>query len=548
MAWMGSASSIDRVAARDLASLPSGPAEVDAIGRNYPIVGFARSAALTMMGPRTAFAETDRTGRTPSATAREIGRNQPWVKGIIAAIAKPRSQGDRGIVTDRSTTGGEFHHAAGGPPPEGGAVVRGQLLVDRLVLDEVRRELPEGTRPLPPSSIDPQRLRLLRQWAAGDEQEPPPGQGYGQAGSPGAGPGPDQAQDRGGYEEGEEDREVPFARFELPPGEDLVCVVRRLRQRFGSYVGPNHVLFGEQSFAGSPATPPAPADPCWAAGPPGEAPSGRVGLIDTGFADFSGTAEAGRDQGIDQAPVSVDVPDADPVDGRLDWEAGHGTFIAGQIRHALPGGTIVVLKGLDGFGSIEEADLGHLMVLIDRRGIDVLNLSLGGYALDDERPAGVAAALARLVYQRDVVVVAAAGNKGVDRPFWPAASKHVVAVGALNEAGGWPAWFTNFGSWVDACAPGVDRCSWFFRFNGGLDAVPLPDVVEDYDYWATWSGTSFAAPQFAAAVCALRARLARDGVAIGFKDAAIRLLARGRRTVSGLGTEFDVDVAALPWP
>jgi subtilisin family serine protease len=450
-------------------------------------------------------------------------------------------------VTDRSRTGGEFHHASGGPASDA-AAVRGQLLVDRLVLEEVRSQLPEGTRPLPPSSLGPDRLRLLRRWAAGGEVDPGPGQGYGEPGSAGGASPGDEPSGRDGYEEGDDDREVPYARFELPPDEDLVCVVRRLRQRFGAYVGPNHVLFGEQSFAGSPATPPVPAGPCWDVRPPAGVSTGRVGVIDTGFADFSGTAEAGRGQGIDQAPLSVDVPDADPVDGKLDWEAGHGTFIAGQLRHALPDGTLVILKGLDGFGSIEEADLGHLIVLIGRRGIDLLNLSLGGYTLDDEPPTGVTAALAGLVFQRDVVVVAAAGNKGVDRPFWPAASRHVVAVGALNEPGGWPAWFTNFGSWVDACAPGVDCCSWFFRFAGGLDAVPMPDVVEEYDYWASWSGTSFAAPQFAAAVCTLRARLAGDGVAIGFKDAAIRLLARGRRTVSGLGTEFDVDIAALPWP
>jgi len=89
--------------------------------------------------------------------------------------------------------------------------------------------------------------------------------------------------------------------------------------------------------------------------------------------------------------------------------------------------------------------------------------------------------------------------------------------------------------------------SWFFGFEGELDAVPLP-VVEDFDFWATWSGTSFAAPQFSAAVCALRAKVRQQGEAIGFRDAAVRLLARGRRSVSGLGTEFDVDIAALPWP
>jgi len=444
------------------------------------------------------------------------------------------------IVSDRSTTGGEFHHAAAVEVDDGEIVVRGQLLVDRLVVNEVRRQLPEGTRPLPPSDLGRERLRLLTDWSNGEEgvQEPDPTFEAGRKGDDGDGDG----------DGGDGDEDVAFVRFELPRGEDLVCLVRRLRQEFGSYVGPNHVLFGEQSYHGSPATPPAPAPPGWESHPGRGASVGRVGILDTGFADFAGTGEVDRQVGIDQAPFSVDVPDADPHDGKLDWEAGHGTFIAGQIRHALPDADVVVVKGLDGLGSISEADLCHLMVLAARRGIDVLNLSLGGYALDDECPSGLAATIAQLVYQHDMVIVAAAGNKGSDRPFWPAASHHVVAVGALNQTDGYPAWFTNFGPWVDACAPGVDRTSWFFRFDGELDAVPLSGVAEDFRFWATWSGTSFAAPQFSAAVCALRAKLAEDGIAIGFREAAVRLLARGRRRVSGLGTEFDVDIAALPWP
>ena len=78
--------------------------------------------------------------------------------------------------------------------------------------------------------------------------------------------------------------------------------------------------------------------------------------------------------------------------------------------------------------------------------------------------------------------------------------------------------------------------------------MPIPVSLRIFDLWASWSGTSFAAPEFCAAVCALRARLEAEGVSIGFRDAAIRLLARGARTVSGLGTEFDVSVAAQPWP
>ncbi|HUF99832.1 MAG TPA: hypothetical protein VMM60_17020, partial [Ilumatobacter sp.] len=58
-----------------------------------------------------------------------------------------------------------------------------------------------------------------------------------------------------------------------------------------------------------------------------------------------------------------------------------------------------------------------------------------------------------------------------------------------------PAAFTNYGPWVDACAPGVGIVSTFFdlgdqaRLDGG-----------DFDGWAIWSGTSFAAPVVAASI------------------------------------------------
>ena len=46
------------------------------------------------------------------------------------------------------------------------------------------------------------------------------------------------------------------------------------------------------------------------------------------------------------------------------------------------------------------------------------------------------------------------------RPYYPAAIPGVIAVGGLAADG--KAWFTNFGDWVDACAPAVDIVSTFF--------------------------------------------------------------------------------------
>ena len=46
----------------------------------------------------------------------------------------------------------------------------------------------------------------------------------------------------------------------------------------------------------------------------------------------------------------------------------------------------------------------------------------------------------------------------------------VIGVGAVTAAG--RAWFSNFGGWVDACAPGVDVVSTFFDFSEDLALFP----------------------------------------------------------------------------
>ena len=135
-------------------------------------------------------------------------------------------------------------------------------------------------------------------------------------------------------------------------------------------------------------------------------------------------------------------------------------------------------------------------------------MSLGAYTLDDEPPP-LATAIADLVDPTKTVVVAAAGNAGWCWTYWPAALPGVVAVGALDSGG--QAWFSNYGGWVDACAPGVDVRSTFY----GTDADPLreplgtpeDDLFNEFRGWAMWSGTSFAAPKVAALIVREAARL-----------------------------------------
>jgi hypothetical protein len=133
--------------------------------------------------------------------------------------------------------------------------------------------------------------------------------------------------------------------------------------------------------------------------------------------------------------------------------------------------------------------------------IDIVNLSLGGYTDHDTPPMAMTAALAAMGQHR--AVVAAAGNQGSSRPFWPAAFPRVLAVGAVEGGGSkWTAaGYSNQGAWVDATARGTNLQSTFAHAQTkvALGATTSPsDPTITFGGWASWSGTSFATPITAA--------------------------------------------------
>jgi subtilisin family serine protease len=209
--------------------------------------------------------------------------------------------------------------------------------------------------------------------------------------------------------------------------------------------------------------------------------------------------------------------DSDPWDADanrvLDPSAGHGTFIAGLFANLAPGADVTGERGLTSFGDTDDVMIAR--TLLDKFDLtqaepsyDIVSMSFGGFCEDDDPPVALARAISRIqtsyrtsddiadppdLIRERVLFVASAGNDASCRPTWPASFENVVAVGSLGPTG--PAWFTNWGPWVDACAPGVDIVSTFFDLTGeaGYDG-------EDFDGWATWSGTSFSAPIVAAQV------------------------------------------------
>jgi hypothetical protein len=274
----------------------------------------------------------------------------------------------------------------------------------------------------------------------------------------------------------------------------------RLPESAPLHVGPNHVLCGEPEYDGGPATAAIPTDQQVAMrGQLGRQllgqPGGRLGkgvhvaVIDTGYT-------RGVHPVMDSRVASTGTPelDAEPKDGLIDFEAGHGTFVSGIILHRAPRASVSVTEVLGSAGFGTEHDIAH--AILTHTDANVINLSLAGYTDGDQPPVAIDAALRKV--RSGTAVVAAAGNNSSSRPMWPAAFKRVVSVGAVDKDQRRAA-FSNYGWWVDACTGGVDIVGAFPVFSPEQEA----DASEPFfDGWAIWSGTSFAAPKLSGEIAA----------------------------------------------
>ncbi|MFD0585580.1 S8 family peptidase [Dactylosporangium darangshiense] len=308
-----------------------------------------------------------------------------------------------------------------------------------------------------------------------------------------------------------EEGDVPdgFRRVRLS-GLDVARAARRVRVQAEAAgdprvaAGPNHVFVSTPLEHAGAYGPPRPAPPGALSGADG---SGGVGVLvlDTGMWLNSPLP---KDRYVTE-DFESDVGD----DGVRDGDVGHANFVAGVMlgrsRRVQPR----MVRVVGPFGVCRESDL--VAALRQAGDEPIINLSLGGYTLDDRPPVLLTAALAGLLGSGDRVVVAAAGNDGQhDRPFWPAAyagtsapwRRRVVAVAAHD--GRRICEWSNTGTWITLAAPGADVVSTFVHH-------------EDFpDGWARWSGTSFAAPFVAAAIAdalpeAGSARLAAEAVVAG---------------------------------
>lgn len=137
----------------------------------------------------------------------------------------------------------------------------------------------------------------------------------------------------------------------------------------------------------------------------------------------------------------------------------HGTFLASIIAANVNDKTgiagvaglfpvyIMDIKVGDQYGIINDLMSKAIVYAVDN-GASVINLSFGSSTDIPEVKKAIAYA-----NSHDVVIVAAAGNNNSSSKIYPAAYEYVISVGATSISS--ELWAnSNYGSWVDVCAPG----------------------------------------------------------------------------------------------
>lgn len=240
---------------------------------------------------------------------------------------------------------------------------------------------------------------------------------------------------------------------------------------------------------------------------------------------------------------SLDVIDddmaPDDVGPGLAW--GHGTHVAGIVARVAPKAKLLPVRVLDGGGRGNTFLLAYAIEWAVAHGATVINMSLGT-EFDSQILRDVVDAAA----QAGVVMVAAAGNKGMEQVQFPAGYDRVLGVTSVTylptEQRFVKSSFAGYGEqWVDLAAPG----------DGVISAM----INQQGAGYATWSGTSMAAA-FGGGAAALAQQKLRiqSGASVTSVDPVIELLVGNGAVIDGegavwdqkIGRLLDVDEALLP--
>lgn len=320
--------------------------------------------------------------------------------------------------------------------------------------------------------------------------------------------------------------------LELPHGLDAPEALDRIDDALGAgAASPDHVLYVTRGSAGCcPATEPdvpSSTDPDPAISRDATDGSGvLVSVVDTGW-------HSPAAQHPDTPWLHGVTGDEEAIDpNAIHPYAGHGTFIAGIVRCVAPAAQVRVEGFLPNGGAVFESEIVVQLYETLRLGPDIISLSAGAHSRNHQPLLGFEAFWETgLRHLKGTVLVAAAGNDGDRVPFWPAAFPWSVSVGALRRRRRKRASFSNFGSWVDVYAKGVDLVNAFPKGSFTCQEPPQEGQVRHFTGVASWSGTSFATPTVAGIIAA---RMSHTGESARAAADALLVLAR-QNAVPGVG-------------
>jgi hypothetical protein len=203
----------------------------------------------------------------------------------------------------------------------------------------------------------------------------------------------------------------------------------------------------------------------------------RIAILDTGVASSSA---------FSSKIYSINLVDL-PAD--LSLQNGHGTAVASMILGrdpmapgVAPGTEMVIsVRIANDLGQSDSFMLAKGIIAAVDAGAQLINISMA--SVGDSALVRSAIEYAR---SAGALIVAAAGNNGLDRVSHPAANEGVIAVGSVDALGNHLD-FSNSGSQIDVSAPGY-----------GLNAAWTGDQ------FASVSGTSFSAPIVLGAIAAVK--------------------------------------------
>jgi subtilisin family serine protease len=250
-----------------------------------------------------------------------------------------------------------------------------------------------------------------------------------------------------------------------------------------------------------------------------------VSVVDTGWHTPAATDPLTRF--LDH--VSGDEETIDP--DHIHPYAGHGTFVAGVVRCQAPHAEVRVEGFLTNGGAIYESEIIKQLCDALALGPDIISLSAGTVTRGNRPSLAFEVFHDNFLSQlKGTVLVAAAGNDSTRQPFWPAAFPWAVSVGAVDATGA-RAGFSNYGSWVDVYALGVDLVNAFPHGTYTCTEPPHVGEVRHFHGLARWSGTSFSTPVVAGRIAA---RMSRSG--LNARQAADELLAEASaNAIPGVG-------------